>query len=318
MRRDADGAAAELAASQHGVISRTQAADFGLPSRTVRNRLDAGLLGEPVPGVLVYVGSTTTFRQQLMIATLARGGGAVVSHRAAALLHGFDGVRDGRLEVSVIGPRRFRVPGVIAHEVVALDERDVVVVDGLPTTGKARTLCDLGAVADRVVVAKALDSALRSGSSRLWIRETAERLHRPGPAGTGVLLGLLEASDASPVADSWFERSLEVLARIPGLPQPVRQHVVRGASGEFVARVDLGFPSIRLALEAHSRSFHFGPFAEARDEDRDHRLARVGWDTLYVGWQRTTTKPRQVAQLIESVVRERASLIGLELRPRSA
>ena len=49
---------------------------------------------------------------------------------------------------------------------------DLDVVDGIPCTNVARTLCDLGAVVLADKVEQALDDALRRGCSERWIRET--------------------------------------------------------------------------------------------------------------------------------------------------
>ena len=62
--------------------------------------------------------------------------------------------------------------------------------------------------------------------------------------------------------------------------------------GRLAGILDLAFPTLRLGVEAHSRQFHFGRGAEHADEDRDHRLARCGWEVLYVGWQGAATSSR--------------------------
>ena len=53
------------------------------------------------------------------------------------------------------------------------------------------------------------------------------------------------------------------------MADPRRRH------GRIVARTDVGIPSVRLGLEAHSRRFHFGPDAEPLDEQRDMRGGHV-------------------------------------------
>jgi len=75
-----------------------------------------------------------------------------------------------------------------------------------------------------------------------------------------------------------------------------------------VARFDLAMPDVRLGLEAHSREFHFGRDAEHRDEDRDHRIAALGWDTLYLGFA-ATRRPERTIQVVRDVVRARRELL---------
>ena len=164
----------------------------------------------------------------------------------------------------------------------------------MPVTGLARTLCDLGSVVGSDRVERALDDTRRRGVSLRWIQETAERLHRPGQAGTGILLTLLGDGPAgNQRSEARGSRSWSSDAcAAPDLPTLARQHVVRDADGRLVGILDLAFPTLRLGVEAHSRQFHFGRGAEHADEDRDHRLARCGWEVLYVGWQGAATSSR--------------------------
>lgn len=222
----------------------------------------------------------------------------MVAGEAAAALHRLDGFPEGPLEISVERGRRPCLPGVRVHQVASLEQRDRFVIDGLPVTGLARTLVDLGSTApDRVE--RALDDARRRGTSLVWLRATAERLHRPGHAGSGVLLQLLRGvNPGQRVRDSWFEALIEGCLVSAVLPPLVRQHEVRDAAGRLVGRLDLAFPSIRLGVEAHSRLHHYGS-REAFDEDRDLALTAEGWEVLYVGWQGT----RQPAELVRKVER---------------
>ena len=283
-------------------MTRQQAAAAGLDRRSIGRRLAAGLLDEPRPGVLRLPGPRS-WAQDLDAALLAAGPGVVASHRAAAALHRLDGCDEGWLELSVL-LRRVRLEGAVVHRVGALARSDRVVIDGIATTGLARTLADLGSVAPRLVE-RALDDARRRGTSLQWLRRTAVRLHRPGQSGTSVLLDLLAAVDpAVQPRGSWFERLVERCLTSPTLPPLERQWTVRDASGRFVARLDLAFPSIRLGVEAHSRAFHFGAHAEAADERRDLRLAALGWEVLYAGWH-DTAHPDRLLAVVEATAQAR-------------
>lgn len=278
---DLDARLAALAGTQHGLVTRSQADRLGLDHRSVGRRLRAGVLDEPWPGVLRLSGGVA-WPQPIMAAVLAGGPGVVASHRAAAALHGLDGCEPGMLELSSVG-RRLRLRGVIAHRVASLPRSDRHTVDGVPCTGVARTLADLGSIVSDDAVQRAFDDARRRGTSLVWLRRTATRLHRPGQHGTRVLLDLLDAVSGPP-RGSWFEQLVERCLLSPRLPAIERQWTVRDARGRFVARLDLAMPAIRLGVEAHSRRFHFGAAAEAADERRDLKLAALGWEVLYVGW----------------------------------
>lgn len=307
MPNSAIAAVAELAAHSHSVITKSQAADILSPKR-IATAIRQGWLTEPYPGVLLVAGAPPTFERRVRAATLALPTGAVASHRSAARLHRLDGfAHHDVVEVSVDRMQRWQFGnGVVAHHVTPLEKCDVVTVSGITTTGLARTLADLGSVIrSRDRVAQALTDVRRRGISITWIRETAERLHRPGQSGTGVLLRLLDAiPHEGRVPESWFEELLARCLDDRRIPALVPQHVITDSHGAFVARVDLAIPALKIALEAHSKQFHFGPQAESADADRDLRAAACGWELLYLGWH-ATKRPGEVANIIAAVVEAR-------------
>lgn len=291
------GAAGELAASRHGVLTRSQAADKGISHKVVQRLLRDGLLCEPISGVLIVTGSVPSWRQQLYIATVARGGAGAAAFRSSASLHGLDGYHTAPLEILVPSKRRNGLPGVIQHEGPMGGEHavDFTEVDGIACAGIARTLCDLGSVDSAERVNIAFESAWRRGHSLEWMRQTAERLHRPGQRGTGVLLKLLdEAHTAVKATESALELQVErALADIPGL---VRQFSVFDRDGRFIARVDFAIPKLKIAIEAHSRRFHFN--REHTDALRETSLQAEGWIVRYV----TSHQARNRAALSKSVI----------------
>jgi hypothetical protein len=194
---------------------------------------------------------------------------------------------------------------VVTHQVADLERCDLVAVDGIPCTGLARTLADLGSVCEPMTVRRALTDARRRGTSLRWLQLTAERLHRPGQRGTGVLLEQLASIPSEgQVPDSWFEELLRLCLNDPALPLVVPQCPIHDASGRVVARTDIGIPSVRLGLEGHSRRFHFGPDAEPLDEQRDVKVAACGWELLYLGWY-ATRRPAEVLVAVKQVVAAR-------------
>lgn len=303
---------AQVAAAQHGVLTRGQAAEIGLTRHRIRVLLRDGFLDEPVPRVLRLRGSVPSWLQRLSIATLAGGDHAVVSHRAGARLHDVDGfTRAPWVEVSIERPRRYQVPGVVAHHVAPLASDDVVVINGLRCTTLARTLADLGAVVNTTDLQRALTDARRRSVDLSTLRATAERLHRPGPTGTGALLRLLDAVPyEGRVPDSWLEELLAMCARDQSIPEAIPQYEIRDDDGLRVAVTDVGLPAVRLGLEGHSRQFHFGPLQEPLDEQRDLRVAACGWELLYLGWH-AAHRPADVARLLRSVVDARRRALRL-------
>ena len=287
------GNAGEFAASRHGVLTRSQAAHNNISAKVIARLIRHGLLLEPAPGVLVVSGSPPTWRQALTVATVARGTSAA-GFRSAAALQQADGYREGPLELLVRVAQRAQ-QGVRQHEGPMCPD-DIVEVDGIRCTNIARTLCDLGSVDSPQQVQQAFEWAWRAGVSRVWIRAAAERLHRPGQRGTGVILQLLDRADRQqgPTESALEVRVERALAGIPGL---VRQHVVLSPAGAFVARVDFAIPHVRVAIEAHSRRHHFGLDAPDADANREAALQNEDWIVRYV----TDSQARSAAKLHASV-----------------
>lgn len=241
---------------------------------------------------------------------LAAGSHGVASHRTAARLHaldGFDSARNAAVEVSV--SRTYRLdPAVsaVTHHVTPFDPIDITAISGIPCTTLPRTLGDLGSVVhDATQVRRAPTSARRRGLDLESLRATTERLHRPGQAGTGVLLRLLHAIPwEGSLPATWFEELLVLCLNDPSLPEIVPQFPITNDSGEVVARTDLGIPSVRLGLEGHSRRFHWGPDAERLDEDRDIAAALCGWELTYLGWY-STHRPVDVLRIVKQLVATR-------------
>jgi very-short-patch-repair endonuclease len=304
------GAAGELAASRHGAFHRRQAAESGLTPSVIARLIREGVLAEPVPGVLVVTGSPDTWHRRLAIATAVGTARVVAGFRSAAALHRLDGYEPGPLELILERRKRIALPGVVVHH-GPLSAVDVTVVDGIECTTIARTLADLGTVDPPHVVEGAFNDAWRRRVSLAGMRSTAERLHRPGQAGTRVLLEILDAAESrtrpleSPL-EGRVERLLE-RAAVRGL---VRQHVVVAPDGSFVARVDFAVPDLRLAFEAHSARHHTGRAAAVRDDSRDDRLLAVGWTAEYLT-QADLHQSSETEARVRAVVRERAHALAL-------
>lgn len=297
------GAVSELAARQHGVVTRAQAAELGVLEPHVATMLDRGLVVAEGTRILRVCGAPVTWRQTVMAACLATDG--VACMRTAAALHRLDGAAEAHIEVMVVRRSRHRRVDVTVRSARDLAPEDVVLVDGIPTTTIARTLCDIGAVEGDDMVERLLDDALRRGCSERWIRSTLDRLHRPGPSGTGALVRVLARSDRTGVVPgSWKERVLARLLRHPELDPLVAQFEIRDANGKVVARPDLAVVDARVGIEFHSDQWHHGPRRGRRDRRRDLAAARQGWELLYLD-QADFADPDAAIEAVVDVVRRR-------------
>lgn len=306
MKSDGTWAAlSALASSQHGVFTRQQAGAIGHSKKSLDHLVKRGAVSPVDRGVLCFIAVPRSWRSALMSAVLA-GGGSQASHRSAACLHELDGFDEPQpIEVTVARGRYPARGEVIVHRWTTPDQNDFTQIDNIPVSSVASTLARLGAVVPSRRVEQALDDALRRGYSLKWIQQTTERLHRPGPTGTGVLLRLLrDRARQETIPDSVFERVTARVLAATDLASPVLQHPVRLPNGR-TARIDIAWPSVKWGIECHSRRYHFGPARAAADHDRDHQLAMAGWHLTYLTWHQLQD-PDYVIELARTMLAQRA------------
>lgn len=244
-----DRRASDLAAAQHGLITTRQAADLGGDRNVVRRRVAAGHWRRRALGVYVVGGAPHTDEQDVMAAVLAAGVGAVASHRTAARLWGLVPRSERTIEVSVPVARRHDRSGVVVHRSSDLHLAAVTRISGIPVTGAARTLLDLGAVAPQRL-RRATWAALRERVTA-WdvLLRTCVRHGRRGRAGVGPLRALLAEHYGERTTDSTTEDvAFEILVDSGVVPVPDKQVGVRCADGVDVT-IDFGWPRYGALLE---------------------------------------------------------------------
>ena len=64
-----------------------------------------------------------------------------------------------------------------------------------------------------------------------------------------------------------------------GLPRPELQYTVYTALGEFVARLDMAYPLLKLAMEYDGRG-HLTAWQQQSDARRLNKLDACGWSVL--------------------------------------
>jgi hypothetical protein len=202
---------------------------------------------------------------------------------------------------------------VVVHESRHLTELDVTLIDGIPVTRAARTLCDLaGLVELRVMERQILDHALLEATRRqlvdvrsVW--RTQERLGGDVRLGGKVIIDALQ-SFVPPVRspETSAETLLLQLIRQHGFPEPVAQYWLRLPNGEWI-RLDYAWPSLRIGCE-------FDPYWYHGDRERYEKNASRTRLMQALDWERVTITDDD----LNAGIPEGAAALRAVLRRRSA
>ena len=165
-RSAALGAVGEFAAAHHGAFTRSQAAAHNVHQGSIARLKQRGVLAELVPNVLVVVGAPRTCKQRLYVATLTGGTPGIACGSSAARLYKFDGFEtDRRLSVAKTVGTRVRLEQVTVSQTLAsYPLGDIVEVDGIGTSGLARTVCDLYAMLGALPCLASEDSTISTAA----------------------------------------------------------------------------------------------------------------------------------------------------------
>jgi predicted transcriptional regulator of viral defense system len=145
-----------IAATQHGMVTRRQLLDAGVPPDVIDRRRKVGLMRTVHRGVYA-VGPVSAPHGREMAAALACGASAVVSHRSAAFLHALIAATERPAVAEAIDRNAdHRVPGVRVYRIRSVAAHEVTRRDGIPITTVARTLYDLATVSGARQVERAL------------------------------------------------------------------------------------------------------------------------------------------------------------------
>lgn len=203
--------------------------------------------------------------------------GALVGGRSVLWLCGVDVLPPGPPVLEVVVQRGTRVPdraGVCARQGL-LDPEDVGAVRGVPAVRPVRAAVDSARrlpLPDAVAVLDAVQRAGLTDHAGL----VAELDRHGGLRGVRPARRAVDLSDRR--AESPPESRLRVYLVVGGL-LPAVQYDVREA-GTWLARVDLAFPDLRVALEYDGQEAHTGSAAFVRDRARQNALVAAGWTVL--------------------------------------
>ncbi|MFB9237357.1 DUF559 domain-containing protein [Plantactinospora siamensis] len=207
--------------------------------------------------------------------------GAAIGGLSAAFLWGVDLLPRSPAQTRAVSVAVPLAVSMRRHERITaahtrLDPGDVVRFANLPVTSPVRTAFDLGRRAPLADALIAVDALLHRRTLKLpaLIRYATERAGWPRVTLLRQVLTLAE-----PLAESPMESRLRLLIIDAGLPRPVAQHDVHDSNGRWLARVDLAYPELLIAIEYegdhHRERAHF-----QRDVARLNALHATGWIVL--------------------------------------
>lgn len=200
-----------------------------------------------------------------------------------------------------------RTAEVVPH-LASLEPRDVVLTPLGPATSLGRTAVDLAravgtpdrSFADRVADVDALVRATPLTADGARAAADACRRLRGVRGARDVLEACRDGVDSRP------ETRLRLLLRSGGLPEPMTQCPVRSADGRLVARLDLGWPDLRVGCE-YDGEVHLAPGQVRKDLRRHNAVREAGWLVLQVD-------RHQLARPVE-VLRQVGALLALRTLP---
>jgi very-short-patch-repair endonuclease len=297
----ADVVIAEIAAGQHGLVTRAQLLAAGHRGDALHRRVRRGQLRRLQQGVY-QVGPVAAPLARIMAAVLASSGGrgaardgAVVSHHTAGWLWPLPGLMPGSptepVDVLVPGMARGRRPGVRAHRAGRLDPDENTRLEGIPLTTPARTLLDLAGGMTARELERLVAHADRAGLVR---QEELTRLveRHPRHRGAPILRGILAVEGGPQLTRSEAEAELLALIRRGRLAPPAVNARVAGYEVDFLWRAE------RLVVEVDGFAFHASAAAFERDRRRDAALTAAGFRVFRVTWRQLAQEPELVLVVV--------------------
>jgi len=308
-----------LLSAQHGVAGFDQLTRCGLTQRQIYALRESTRLRLTGPQTFAAWGAPQGFERDIVSGLLVLGDGAVVSHRAAARLWGFDGFEDATAEFTTTRMDRNSGVGLVVHSTRRLAAGDIASIFGhglppsawtdrqllaaglitsWPISTAARTIIDLCSVTDVDGVAAAVDSACRLGLvSPSYLARFAQPLRSGRP-----WIAILDAVLLDAGVHSWLEREFSKLVRRHGLPKPRTQVVHRTA--DIHARVDFEFTEQRVIVEVSGRRGHSSDADRERDAQRRNQLQSEGFAVVEYSTHAVMHRGDKVAAEIAAWLRQ--------------
>ena len=285
-------AIAELAARQHGLVTRLQLLTLGLGQGAIAARLQSGRLFRVYPGVYAVGVPVVSYQAQAHAAVLACGPRAVLSHGSAATLWGI--FTQWRVPYEVTAPTRHAHAGICARRSSTLAPEDRYEHHEIPVTSAARTVYD---IAHRLTDSRRPRVIADMRRARfLYLPDLIALLDRhPRTRATRLLRPHVKHPERNPTRSRPEDRFVALTERY-GLPEPRINTIVHGYE------VDAYFPEHGLAVEIDSYEFHGGSDQFERDRERDATLLTHGITTIRITEERLDDHPGFEAERLRTIL----------------
>jgi very-short-patch-repair endonuclease len=285
-----DVALAQLAASQHGVVTLDQLRDLGLSARAVQHRAAKGRLHRLYRTVYAVGHERISPDGRALAAVLACGPRAVLCAKSGAALWTLRRTASAKWDVMTADRGRTAPEGIRLRRVRSLAGEEVTETRGVPVTTVARTLVDLAADLPVSAVALAINEAEVLGLFDLdEIIAVLEKAN--GRRGVRRFRAALAQSPPGRIRSPLEERFFTLVSS-SDLIMPRFNATVR--AGDRVFEVDAHWPRQKVIVELDGEAVHGTRRAFHADRARDLALAGEGYVVVRLTWSRVTHEGRAV------------------------
>lgn len=222
----------------------------------------------------------------------------IVAGLTASAVHGSRWVEADQ-PVELVHENRHCLPGLrIRGDNVSPDE--IHHIEGIPITSPERTALDLACWYPHDEAVAAVDALVRATQIKVSdVELLADR--QPRRRGVKSARSVLDLVD--PGAESPRETWLRLVLVKAGLPRPDTQIPVYDDRGYLIARVDLGWNDIRVAIEYDGDHHRTDQKQFARDILRTEILEAQGWIVVRIT---AKDRPADVLRRVRSAIARRA------------
>jgi predicted transcriptional regulator of viral defense system len=270
------GRALDYASDHHDLLPTRVLVAEGLSPTQIRALVTDGIIERIIRGLFRLAGTRSPLQD--IAAAVFRHAGARASHTSALFVHGLDIDPPARPSITLPpGSTSGTTLGVLHRS--PLEIVDCTRRQRIPVTTVARSLVDSAEMLSVDQLAAVVNEAVSRRSVQVrHIIDVADRMEAaPGRIGSGRLREVMDTWTDAIEPDSPAEAAAIRRIVVFGLPAPVTQHVVRDDAGDFVARLDMAWPELRIGREYDSKKHH-GPDRIEPDERRLQRLEALGWE----------------------------------------